>query len=419
MIKVNLESSTLSKDFLMDKELAGKIAEAYAKLHDADIARDNLWVTLPADMLSSDELPRIKTTAEWIRKNSDVLLVIGVGGSYAGALAGLQALGSDLPIEFLGTSFDPTPIASFLKKYSDKRVSVNVISKSGTTLEVTAAFNVINDFMRKKYDDAEYKQRVVITTSGSKGYMYDFAMKNDLSRFLVPDGVGGRYSVLSAVGLLPLAVGGIDVDKMLQGAQDAQKYLATNNLAKNPACQYAAARYILNTDGGKGVEILASFYEGLSGLGQWWQQLFGESDGKDGRGLLPVPLVFSRDLHSMGQYIQQGTQQFIETMLDFENPMSDVQFADGEEPAIKTPTKTINAINRAAFDGTRAAHADAGVPVIVLTADRLDAYGFGELVYFFQTACAITGYLLGVNPFDQPGVEFYKKAMREQLNSKK
>ena len=429
MITIDLTKTKITdKDI---KSLDTKIAEAHKRLRLVDGTIENGWVNLPSVMTASDELKRMTEKATWVRANSDVMAVIGIGGSYAGAAAGLEMVGSDFPIEFLGTSFDPRPITAFIKKWRDKRICVNVISKSGTTLEIMAAFNIIDKLMREKYSDDEYKKRVIITTDTKKGYLREFADKYNLETFAVPDFVGGRFSALSAVGLFPLAVGGMDINAVLYGATmaaaDCGGATATNNCAKtctkpeatNPninceAYKYAAARFILYNSG-KSTEVITSFHDGTNALLQWWQQLFGESEGKQGRGLYPAPLIYSRDLHSMGQYIQQGTPLLFETIINYEETNDDIKFNPTTDNATRVPAKSFTELNQAVLLGTTKAHANAGVPVITINLKKPDAAGFGYIIYFFETACAMSAYLLDVNPFDQPGVEDYKREMRNLL----
>jgi glucose-6-phosphate isomerase len=367
MIKVDLTHAHGIKTDDVD------VSAAHEKLRDISVENWNLWVELP-NLVGKAEIDRILKTAEDVRRDFDVLFVVGTGGSFAGAYAGTNWFGMDFPIEFLGTSFDPGVTERALSKWKGKRICANVISKSGTTLEITSTVEAIKPHVSR-----------TIITMGEK-YNEEFA---------ILDGVGGRYSVLSAVGYLPLAVAGVDIRAMHEGARKA--YVDLKDANDNEAYKYAVARYKLHQK--KTVEVFASFYEGLEGVGRWWQQLFGESEGKDGKGLMPMCLTYSRDLHSMGQYVQQGNQIFFETILNVENPL------------------TVSKLNDAAFKGTVKAHADAGVPVIVLNVERLDAFGFGYLLYFFEIACAFSAFLLGVNPFDQPGVEFYKKEMRAVLDA--
>jgi len=371
MLKVDLQHAKLKE---------GTVSE---EIHDKVWTPDewNAWLELP-NVMDTNE---IKKTAKEVRGKCDVLAVIGIGGSYLGALAGLQMLGGDFPIEFLGTSFDPTPVHRFLEKYKGKRIAINVISKSGNTLEISSVFEILKS----------YASEIIITTDANKGYFRDMVNREGYKAFIVPDGVGGRYSVLSAVGLLPLAVAGINIDKILDGAQKAYKDLQKKD---NEAYKYAIARNDLHKC--KSVEVLASFYEGFDAFGRWWQQLFGESEGKESKGIFPVFMVYSRELHSMGQYIQEGSPIFFETMINIVNPPTDLN--------------GLNRLNDAAFKGTLKAHA-ANAPVVVLHLDKLDEASFGYLVFFMKVACATSAYILGVNPFDQPGVELYKKEMREIL----
>lgn len=369
MIKVNLKHAKIDAKGI-------DVAEAHKRLRDIKPENNNVWINLP-NIVNDAEIEKIVNTAKEIREKFDVLFVVGTGGSFAGAWAGQNWFGADFPVEYLGTSFDPMIIERAIKKWKGKKICANVISKSGTTLEITSTVEAIKPHV----------QRTIITM----GEKYKEA-------FAILDGVGGRYSALSAVGYLPLAVAGVDIKKMHEGARAAFKDLESPS--DNEAYKYAIARYILNHQTKKTVEIFASFFEGMEGLGRWWQQLFGESEGKEGKGLLPVCLAYSRDLHSMGQYVQQGNQIFFETILNIAKP----------------PVKS--KLNDAAFKGTVKAHADAGVPVVIINAERMDAYGFGYVLYFFEIACAMSALLLGVNPFDQPGVEYYKKEMRAVLDAK-
>lgn len=371
MIKVDFKYSGIDAEGV-------DVSRAHKKIRDIKPENNNVWINLP-NIVKDAEIEKIVKTAQEIRQKFDVLFVVGTGGSFAGAYAGQNWFGADFPIEYLGTSFDPMIVERALKKWKGKKICANVISKSGTTLEITSTVEAIKPFVSR-----------TIITMGEK-YKEEFS---------ILDGVGGRYSALSAVGYLPMAVAGVDIKKMHEGARAAFKDL--ENPYDNEAYKYAIARHKLHHGGAKTktVEIFASFYEGLEGVGRWWQQLFGESEGKEGKGLLPLCLTYSRDLHSMGQYVQQGNQIFFETLLNVQNP----------------PIKS--KLNTAAFKGTVKAHADAKVPVIILNIERLDAHGFGYLLYFFEIACAMSALLLGVNPFDQPGVEFYKKEMRAVLDAK-
>jgi len=361
MIKVDLSNTKIDVDGV-------DVSEAHKKLRDISAENWNVWVETP-NKITDAEIDRFLKTAEEIRKNFDVLFVVGSGGNYTSPFAAAQFLGSEFPIEYL-VSFDPMTIERALKRWKGKRICVNLSSKSGTTLETYSTFDTIKSFVKR-----------TIMTLGEKYKKRDFT---------VFEGVGGRYSARDVM-YLPLAVAGVDIKAMHEGARAAYKDLKSPY--DNEAYKYAIARYKLHTQVKKSVEFFASFYDGLEGFGRWWQPLFSESEGKDGKGLLPVPLLYSRDLHTMGQYVQQGNPIFFETILNIAKPPVESK------------------LNLAAFKGTVKAHADAGVPVVIINIDRLDAYGFGYLFYFFEIACAMSAMLLGVNPFNQPGVEFYKKEM--------
>jgi len=352
------------------------ISEAHKRLRDISVENWNVWIETP-HRITDEEIERTVKTAKEIRDNFDVLFVIGTGGNFACVYTGYHWFDSDFPIEFLGTSFDPMVTDRALRKWKGKRICVNAISKSGVTLETYSALDAVKPFVGR-----------IIHTKGEKWKDRDFT---------ILEGVGGRFSARDLM-YLPLAVAGVDVRAMHEGARTAYKVLASPY--DNEAYKYAVARYKLHTKGKKTVEIFASFFEGLEGFGWWWQQLFGESEGKEGKGLMPVPLVYSRALHSMGQYVQQGNQIFFETLFNVAKPPIESK------------------LNAAVFEGTVKAHAGAGVPLIVISVDRLDAYGFGYLLYFFEVACAMSALLLGVNPFNQPGVEFYKKEMHAALGGK-
>jgi len=372
-----------------------RLLDIHKRIFNVDGTIENAWVDLPTKITA--DLKTIISTAKTIRENCDVMAVIGIGGSYLGAMAGIKMLKTPagIPIEFLGTSFDPTPLNNFIKKYHDKRVAINVVSKSGTTLEISTAFEIL----QKNFPKAS----LYITTDATKGVLRDFATKNGILSFVVPNGVGGRYSVLSAVGLLPFAVAGVDIEKVIKGATEMRNTIIKQG-TKAEAYKYALARYSMYTEQKKSVEVLVSFYDNLSGIGYWWQQLFGESEGKDGKGLFPATMLFSRDLHSMGQFLQQGSPVMFETAINVVNPPEDIKLKVG----------SINEINRACMQGTIKAHASS-FPVIILNIDKIDAENFGALVYFFEIACASSAYLIGVNPFDQNGVETYKSNMKAIL----
>ncbi len=377
------------------------------------------WVDLPVDY-DKEEFDRIKKAAEKIRNDSDVLVVIGIGGSYLGAKAAIDFLNGPFynnlekpQIIFAGNNISPNYLNSVLKCLEGKDVSLNIISKSGTTTEPAIAFRILKKFMEEKYGKEEAKSRIYATTDRAKGALKKLADDEGYETFVVPDDVGGRYSVLTAVGLLPIAVSGADIDKMMEGAADARELYASSDLDQNECYQYAAIRNILLRKG-KDIELLVNYDPELQYFIEWWKQLYGESEGKDQKGIFPAGVNFSTDLHSMGQYIQDGRRSLFETVLYVENTKEDI-FLEADEENIDglnfLAGKTMDFVNKQAFAGTALAHADGGVPNLVISMKAMDEYTFGQLVYFFEKACGISGYLLGVNPFDQPGVESYKKNM--------
>ena len=377
------------------------------------------WVRLPENY-DKEEFARIKEAAEEIKKNSDVLVVVGIGGSYLGARAAIEMLNSSfanlLPREkrnapiivYAGNNISGNYMHELMEFLADKDFSVNVISKSGTTTEPAIAFRLLTDALNKKYGTA--KGRVYVTTDASKGALKNLADEMGYPTFVVPDDVGGRFSVLTAVGLLPIAAAGIDIDAMMKGAYDAMKEYESD---ENACTEYAAVRNVLYRQG-KTVEILANYEPRLHYIGEWWKQLFGESEGKDNEGIFPAAVDFSTDLHSLGQYIQEGRRNMFETVLTVKTPQNDVTVINDEKnvDGLNFLTgKTMDFVNNKAFLGTLLAHTDGNVPNIVIEMETMDAYNFGALVYFFEKACGISGYTLGVNPFNQPGVEAYKKNM--------
>ena len=377
------------------------------------------WVRLPENY-DKEEFARIKVAAEEIKKNSDVLVVVGIGGSYLGARAAIEMLNSSfanlLPREkrnapvivYAGNNISGNYMHELMEFLADKDFSVNVISKSGTTTEPAIAFRLLTDALNKKYGTA--KGRVYVTTDASKGALKNLADEMGYPTFVVPDDVGGRFSVLTAVGLLPIAAAGIDIDAMMKGAYDAMKEYESD---ENACTEYAAVRNVLYRQG-KTVEILANYEPRLHYIGEWWKQLFGESEGKDNEGIFPAAVDFSTDLHSLGQYIQEGRRNMFETVLTVKTPQNDVTVINDEKnvDGLNFLTgKTMDFVNNKAFLGTLLAHTDGNVPNIVIEMETMDAYNFGALVYFFEKACGISGYTLGVNPFNQPGVEAYKKNM--------
>ena len=377
------------------------------------------WVDLPVNY-DKEEFSRIKKAAEKIRNDSDVLVVIGIGGSYLGAKAAIDFLNGPFynntekpQIIFAGNNISPNYLNSVIKCLDGKDVSLNVISKSGTTTESAIAFRILKKYVEDKYGKEEAKKRIYATTDAAKGALKKLSDDEGYETFVVPDDVGGRYSVLTAVGLLPIAVAGADIDKMMQGAADAREMYSKSNLDENECYQYAAIRNIMHQKG-KNIEMLVNYDPELQYFTEWWKQLYGESEGKDQKGIFPAGVNFSTDLHSMGQYIQDGLRTIFETVLYVENSKTDITIEETPENIDGLnflAGRTMDFVNKQAFAGTTLAHTDGGVPNLLISLKALDEYTFGQLVYFFEKACGISGYLLGVNPFDQPGVESYKKNM--------
>ncbi len=379
------------------------------------------WLDLPENY-DKEEFARIKAAAERIKKNCDVFIVIGIGGSYLGARAAIEfvksplynSLKKDTPdIYFAGNGINSAYLNELLSICEGKDVCINVISKSGTTTEPAIAFRVFRELLEKKYGKEESVNRIFITTDKAKGKLKELANEKGYETFVVPDNIGGRYSVLTAVGLLPIAVAGIDVDGMMKGAADARTAFSDDDIENNDCYKYAAIRNILYR-GGKTTEIMVAYDPALTMMNEWWKQLYGESEGKDGKGLFPASVVFSTDLHSLGQYIQEGLRNIFETVIDIKNDVS--PYVIPNDPANIDGMNFISGcsmheVNRNAFLATVLSHTDGGVPNMIIELDGRSAYDFGYLVYFFELACAVSGYTLGVNPFDQPGVEGYKKNM--------
>jgi glucose-6-phosphate isomerase len=368
-----------------------------------------------------EEFSRIKDAAQRIRGNSDALIVIGIGGSYLGARSAIEALShsfhnqmkGNTQVYFAGQNISSTYISDLLEMLADKDVSLNVISKSGTTTEPAIAFRILREYMEKKYGKEEANKRIYVTTDKSKGALKKLADEEGYETFVIPDDVGGRYSVLTAVGLLPIAAAGINIDQMMAGAAAAAEKYNNADLSTNESYQYAAVRNALYRKG-KTIELLANFEPSLHYVSEWWKQLFGESEGKDQKGLYPASVDFSTDLHSMGQYVQEGRRDLIETMLLVRKPR--VEWTIQEDSSNLDGLNfvagmTMDEVNKKAAEGTRLAHVDGGVPNLIVEIDALNEFTYGEMVYFFEKACAISGILLGVNPFDQPGVEAYKTNM--------
>ncbi len=379
------------------------------------------WVDLP-DNYDKEEFARIKVAAEKIQKSCDVLVVIGIGGSYLGARAVIEFLKSPLynnlkkntpDIYFAGNSISAGALNEILALCEGRDVCVNVISKSGTTTEPAVAFRVFRTLLEEKYGKDGARERIFVTTDRARGTLKQFSTDAGYETFVVPDDVGGRFSVLTAVGLLPIAVAGIDIDELMQGAASASHTYVDADITKNDCYRYAAIRNILYRKG-KNVEVMASYEPFSAMFSEWWKQLYGESEGKDQKGIFPASVVFSTDLHSLGQFIQDGTRSMFETVIDIADTGD--AFAIPNDPANIDGLNflsgmDLNEVKRKAMQGTILAHVDGGVPNLVIELDRRNAFTLGEMIYFFELACAISGYMLGVNPFDQPGVESYKKNM--------
>ena len=377
------------------------------------------WLVLPVDY-DKEEFERIKKAAEKIRSDSDVLVVIGIGGSYLGARAAIEFCKSqnrnlfEKPqIIFAGNTLSSAALAEAVALCEGKDFSVNVISKSGTTTEPTIAFRVFKDLLEKKYGKEEAAKRIYATTDKARGTLKELSNREGYETFVIPDDVGGRYSVLTAVGLLPIAVAGIDIDLMMKGAADAREDFAEGDVNTNDCYKYAAMRNILYRKG-KSVEMMISYEPDYTLMNEWFKQLYGESEGKDGKGIYPSSAVFSTDLHSLGQYVQEGERIMFETVVMFQKPKHELIIGLDPENGDGfnfVAGKSVDYVNKKAFLGTVLAHTDGKVPNMILELDEMNEYEFGYLVYFLEKACAVSGYILGINPFDQPGVESYKKNM--------
>ena len=412
-------------DFIGADELtgiSGQVKLAHDQLHSGTgLGNDFIgWVDLPVNY-DKEEFARIKAAAQKIISDTDVLIVIGIGGSYLGARAAIEFLTSpyynnlkkDTPdIYYVGNNINPTYLNEILSICEGKDISVNVISKSGTTTEPALAFRVFRELVEKKYGKDGAKERIFCTTDKSRGTLKQLADTEGYETFVIADDVGGRFSVLTAVGLLPIAVAGCDIDAIMAGAKQAQDELS-KDFDNNDCYKYAAIRNILYSKN-KSVEMLVSYDPSFTMMAEWFKQLFGESEGKDNKGIFPASVIFSTDLHSMGQFIQDGSRVMFETVVDIKTPKKDF-FLEPDEANLDglnfLTNQNMSVVNRKAFEGTVLAHTEGGVPNIVLELDDTSEKSFGYMVYFFEKACAVSGYMLGVNPFDQPGVESYKKNM--------
>ena len=379
------------------------------------------WVNLPENY-DKEEFARIKLAAEKIKQNADILVVIGIGGSYLGARAAIEFVKSPLynnlkkdtpDIYFAGNNISPTALNELLSICEGKDIAVNVISKSGTTTEPAIAFRVFKALLVEKYGVEGARERIFVTTDKARGTLKKFSDEAGFETFVVPDDVGGRYSVLTAVGLLPIACAGIDIDALMAGANDAMVAFRSDDMDSNAALRYAVIRNALLRKG-KTTEILVGYEPYLLMFNEWWKQLYGESEGKDNKGIFPASVIFSTDLHSLGQYIQEGQRNLFETVINVKNPGA--SFVIPEDAANVDGLnfiagRELDYVNKTAMTATLIAHNDGGVPNILLELEDRSAHSLGYLIYFFEFACAMSGYLLGVNPFDQPGVEAYKKNM--------
>ena len=413
MLKLDLSNleGVVSQDQI--SAMASEVEAAHAKLYDPAAPGSDFvgWVRLPENY-DKDEFARIQKAAAKIRQDSQVLVVIGIGGSYLGARAALEVFPSDGPeICFVGCSLSPNELDSVIRRLDDRSWSINVISKSGGTTEPAVAFRVFRDLLVKQYGkDAD--KRIYATTDKARGALKTLADSNGWETFVVPDDVGGRFSVLSAVGLLPIAAAGVDIDALMAGARDAMNAFDQRDMS-NPVWQYVAARNLLYR-GGKKIELFCSYEPSYSFVGEWLKQLFGESEGKDGKGLFPASAQFTTDLHSLGQYIQDGERHLFETVIYADDTGCDIAIPysdDNGDNLNYLAGKPLSFVREMAFKGTLAAHKDGGAPSIVLRMDKMDVHALGELFYFFELSCGISGHVLGVNPFNQPGVEAYKKNM--------
>jgi len=423
-MSLKLNTKYLS-DFINADELEGIKAQVNAaaeSLHSkSGLGNDFLgWVDLPT-AYDKEEFARIKAAAERIKANSDILIVIGIGGSYLGARAAIELLKSPLynnmkkdtpDIYYVGNSINPTYLNEIIALCEGKDFSVNVISKSGTTTEPALAFRIFKKMVEDKYGKEEAKNRIFATTDKARGTLKSLSDTEGYETFVIPDDVGGRFSVLTAVGLLPIAVAGCDIDALMKGAAKAQKELCAD-FDNNDCYKYAALRNILYRKG-KSVEMLVSYDPSFVMMSEWYKQLFGESEGKDNKGIFPASVTFSTDLHSMGQYIQDGARIMFETVVDIKNPKSDLFLepdAENLDGLNFLTNQNMSVVNRKAFEGTVLAHTEGGVPNIILELEDTTEESVGYMIYFFEKACAVSGYVLGVNPFNQPGVESYKSNM--------
>ena len=424
-LKINLEKTGLKKEQLFEHSKVVEDINGELTVKSNDENEFVGWLHLPSKYKDSEEYNRIKKCAEKIKKDSDILLVIGIGGSYLGARAVIEALHNSIygedktkpHIIFVGNNLSPDYINDIIHILEGKDFSINVISKSGTTTEPAIAFRIFREIIENKYGLKEARERIYVTTDAKKGALKELADAEGYEAFVIPDNVGGRYSVLTAVGLLPIAASGIDIDKLMQGAVNAEYRFDDKALEYNECYQYAVARNLLY-ENGKEIEILVSYEPKLHYFIEWWKQLFGESEGKDGKGIFPAGCEFTTDLHSLGQYIQDGKRILFETVINIEKTKTDITInmdEDNLDNLNYLAGKQLSYVNQKAMEGTIQAHVDGNVPNIILNVKELNEETLGELIYFFEKACAMSGELLEVNPFNQPGVEKYKTNMFKLL----
>lgn len=423
-IKVNFKNTRVFEKSVM--QYADEVAKIHQELHEKSKSKKEFlgWLNLPTNY-DKKEFEKIKKAAQKIQQDSEVLLVIGIGGSYLGARAVIEALTNTFynmqdketrktpQILYVGNNLNPNYINDIINLIGNRDLSINVISKSGTTTEPAIAFRIFRELMENKYGLKEAKKRIYVTTDSKKGALKTLAAREKYTTFVIPDNVGGRYSVLTAVGLLPIAVAGIDIDKLMNGARIAQDKYADVNLKYNECYKYAVVRNVLYQKE-KNIELLVTYEPKMHYMIEWWKQLFGESEGKEGKGIYPSGAEFTTDLHSLGQYIQEGRRNLFETVINIKHSESDLKINADEDDLDGInylEGKSLDYINKKAMEGTIAAHVEGDVPNILITMDKLDEETLGHLIYFFELACAMSGKLLGINPFDQPGVEKYKTNM--------
>lgn len=422
-LKFNLENAVKNREVLKYAEEVREIHKELQENKNEDSAFLG-WIDLP-NKYNKREFEKIKRCAKKIQKDSEVLVVIGIGGSYLGARAVIESLTNTFynlqdgiqrkmpQILYAGNNLSSTYLQDLIEYVSDKDFSINVISKSGTTTEPAISFRIFRRLLEEKYGLEEARSRIYVTTDKKKGALKSLATREKYETFVVPNNVGGRYSVLTAVGLLPIAASGVDIDKLMKGAKFAQERYNDEELKYNECYQYAVARNILYKKN-KNIEILVNYEPKMHYFTEWWKQLYGESEGKNEKGIFPSGVDFTTDLHSMGQYIQQGRRNLFETVINIEKPEKNIIInwdEDDLDGLNYIAEKDLDYVNKKAMEGTIEAHVDGDVPNIMITMEKLDAENMGQLIYFFELACAMSGKILGVNPFDQPGVEAYKKNM--------